>query len=71
MMSSPEQRLEAFRQLPLRAQLAFLAASRANPEIASNPDYLEKLKRAHAECLAAASPAQQKAYEQAIALLTD
>ncbi|MDY6781361.1 MAG: hypothetical protein SW833_02205 [Cyanobacteriota bacterium] len=69
-MSSLEQRLQVFRKLPLRAQLAFIAASGANPTIAKNQTYLEQLKRIHAECLAAASPEQQKAYQRAIDLLS-
>ncbi|MDY7014939.1 MAG: hypothetical protein SVX43_15350 [Cyanobacteriota bacterium] len=69
-MSSLEQRLQAFRQLPLRAQLALIAASSANPEIAKNQTYLERLKRIHAECLAAATPEQQQAYERAVELLS-
>jgi|GEM_PF-1071520 len=69
-MSSLEKRLAAFRQLPLRAQLAFIASSRTTPELARNPDYIESLKRVHAECLAAATPEQLKTYEKAIAILT-
>jgi hypothetical protein len=43
-MSSLEKRLEAFRQLPLRAQLALIASTRVNPILAQNQDYIEGLE---------------------------
>ncbi len=60
-----EKRLEAFRQLPLRAQLALIASTRANPVLAKNQAYLEALERIHAECLQASTPQQREAYEKA------
>jgi hypothetical protein len=69
-MSSLEQRLDAFRQLSLPAQLVLIVAAKLNPEMATDRDYLEKLKRIHAQCLAAATSEQQKAYENAIEALT-
>lgn len=69
-MSSLEKRLDAFRQLPLRAQLALIASSRATPQLAQNQDYINSLKRIHAECLARATPEEQRVYEKAIATLT-
>lgn len=69
-MSSLEKRLEAFRQLPLRAQLALIASSRANPVLGKNQEYIEGLERVHAECLQASTPQQKSAYEKAKANLT-
>ena len=69
-MSSLEKRLEAFRQLPLRAQLALIASSRANPVLGKNQEYIEGLERVHAECLEASTPQQKSAYEKAKANLT-
>lgn len=68
-MSSLEKRLAAFRQLPLRAQLAFIASSRANPVLAKNQEYIEGLERVHTECLQTSTPQQKSAYEQAKANL--
>lgn len=69
-MSSLEQRLEAFRQLPLRAQLAMIASTRANPVLVKNQEYLEGLERIHAECLDASTPQEKVAYEKAKEKLT-
>jgi hypothetical protein len=69
-MSSLEKRLEAFRQLPLRAQLALIASTRSNPVLAKNQEYIEDLERVHAECLQAATPQQKAAYEKAKTNLT-
>lgn len=63
-MSSIEKRLEAFRQLPLRAQLAFIASTRNNPVLSQNQEYIESLEQIHDECLRSASPEQRAAYEQ-------
>ena len=68
-MSSLEKRLEAFRLLPLRAQLAMIAASKANAVLAQNQEYLNSLENIHAECLAAATPQQKAAYEKALGLM--
>ncbi|MBD2101730.1 hypothetical protein [Leptolyngbya sp. FACHB-261] len=68
-MASLEQRLEAFRKLPLKAQLAFIAATRSNPILSQNQDYLEGIERVHAECLQAATPEQQATYAKARASL--
>ena len=69
-MSSLEKRLEAFRQLPLRAQLALIASTRNNPVLAKNQDYIEGLEGVHAECLQASTPQQKAEYEKAKANLT-
>jgi len=69
-MSSLEKRLDAFRQLPLRAQLALIASTRANPVLARNQEYLEALDRIHSECLQASTPPQRAEYEKAQANLT-
>lgn len=69
-MSSLEKRLDAFRQLPLRAQLALIASTRANPVLGKNPEYLDGLERIHAECLEASTPQQKAVYEKAKANLT-
>ncbi len=64
-MSAPNQRLEVFRQLPLRAQLATIAASKANQILSQNQEYIASIEQIHAECLAAATPAEKKAYQKA------
>ncbi len=69
-MSSLEKRLEAFRQLPLRAQLALIASSRVNPVLGKNQEYIQGLERVHAECLLSATPQQRLAYEKARENLT-
>lgn len=68
-MSSRETRLEAFRQLPLRAQLALITATCVNPVLGKNQEYIENLERIHAECLRAATFEQKAAYEQAKAYI--
>jgi hypothetical protein len=69
-MSSLEKRLEAFRQLPLRAQLALIASTRANPVLAKNQEYIAGLERIHAECLETSTSQQRVAYEKAKGNLT-
>lgn len=69
-MSSIEKRLEAFRQLPLRAQLTLIASTRNSPVLSQNQDYIGSLERIHAECLRSSTPEQKAAYEQAKADLT-
>ena len=64
-----EKRLHAFRQLPLRAQFALIASTRANPVLGKNQDYLEALEQIHAECLQALTPQQRAEYENAKANL--
>ncbi len=64
-MSSLENRLDVFRQLPLRAQLALIASTRANLILVKNQEYLESLERIHAECLQMATSEQKLVYEKA------
>ena len=64
-MSSLEKRLEAFRKLPLRAQLAMIASTKANPVLAQNQEYIDSLERIHSECLAVATSEQKEAYKKA------
>ena len=64
-MSNLEKRLEAFRQLPLRAQLALIASTRSNPVLVENIKYIEGLERIHAECLLSSTHQQKAAYEEA------
>ncbi len=64
-MSSLENRLQAFRQLPLRAQLTLIASTRNNPVLSQNQEYIESLESIHAECLNAATPEQKAEYEKA------
>lgn len=70
-MSSPEKRQEVFRQLPLRAQLATIAASKANKILSQNQEYIASLEQIHAECLAAATPAERQVYQQAQDILNN
>ena len=63
-MSSLEKRLEVFRQLPLRAQLATILSSKANAVLSQNRDYIASLERIHQECLANATPQEKKIYQQ-------
>ena len=51
--------------MPLRAQLAMINSTKANPVLAENRDYIEKIESIHGQCLAAATPEAQKAYEKA------
>ena len=69
-MSNLEKRLEAFRQLPLRAQLDLIASTRSNAVLAQNTEYIEGLERVHAECLLASTPEQKAVYEEAKVNLT-
>lgn len=69
-MSDLEKRLEAFRKLPLQAQLALIASTRANPVLAQNTEYIEGLERVHAECLLSSTSEQRAKYEKARANLT-
>ena len=62
---SMENRLAAFRKLPLRAQLALINSTRDNPVLSQNREYLENLERIHNECLNSATPEQKIAYEKA------
>lgn len=63
-MSSIEKRLEAFRKLPLRAQLTLIASTRNNPVLSQNQEYIQSLEQIHTECLSSATPEQKAAYEQ-------
>jgi len=69
-MSSIEKRLQAFRELPLRAQLTLIASTRNNPVLSQNQEYIESLEQIHAECLSSSTPEQKAAYEQAKVNLT-
>ena len=62
-MSSLEKRLEAFRQLPLRAQLSLINSTASNEVLSQNQEYLQSLNRIHQECLNSATPDQKAAYE--------
>ncbi|MEC4985138.1 MAG: hypothetical protein SAJ37_15805 [Oscillatoria sp. PMC 1068.18] len=64
-MSSLEKRLSAFRQLPLKAQLTMINATKANAVLAQNQEYLASLEQIHEECLQKATLEAQKAYEKA------
>ena len=70
-MSSLEKRLEVFRQLPLRAQLATILSSKANSVLSQNQEYIASLERIHQECVAAATPQAQKIYQQSATNLKD
>ncbi len=61
-MSSLEKRLEAFRQLPLRAQLSLINSTASNEILSQNQEYLQSLNRIHNECLNSATPEQKAAY---------
>jgi hypothetical protein len=63
-MSDETTRQAVFRRLPLRAQQAFIAATRSNPELAKDTEYLETLERIHRECVAEATPAQLAQYDK-------
>ena len=69
-MSSETKRLEVFRKLPLRAQLATIASSKANSVLSRNKDYIASLEQIHAECLAAATPEEKRAYQKARDILS-
>ncbi|MDJ0570791.1 MAG: hypothetical protein QNJ53_17350 [Pleurocapsa sp. MO_192.B19] len=64
-MSSLEQRLAVFRQLPLRAQLAMITSSKANNLLNQNQEYIVSLEEIHAECLATATLEEKLAYQKA------
>ena len=68
-MSSLEQRLAVFRQLPLRAQLATITSSKANKVLSQKQDYIASLEKIHAESLAAATEEQKLLYQKAKELL--
>jgi hypothetical protein len=69
-MSSLSHRLAVFRQLPLRAQLATITATKANSLLSQKQDYIDSLEQIHAESLASATEAQRLVYQQAKELLT-
>lgn len=69
-MLSMEKRLAAFRQLPLRAQLALITSTRNNPVLSQNQEYMANLERIHAECLSSSNLEQKTYYERAKANLT-
>ncbi|GAB4540092.1 MAG: hypothetical protein Tsb0014_31090 [Pleurocapsa sp.] len=68
-MSSEEKRLEVFRKLPLRAQLATIASSKANSVLNKNQNYIASLEQIHAECLAAATTEEKRSYQRASDIL--
>ena len=70
-MSSLEKRLAVFRKLPLRAQLATIASSKANETLSKNKIYIASLEEIHAECLADATPEQKLAYDKSKELMMD
>ena len=70
-MSSLEKRLEVFRKLPLRAQLATILSSKANSVLSQNREYIDSLERIHQECLDSATPQAKKIYQQSVAQLRD
>ena len=51
--------------------LATIASTKANPILAQNSEYIDRLKQVHSQCLGAATPQQRETYYQAIANLTD
>ncbi len=64
-MSSIEKRLEVFRKLPLRAQLATIISSKANPILNQNQNYIASLEQIHQASLATATPEEKQAYLKA------
>ena len=68
-MSSIEKRLAVFRQLPLRAQLATIASTKANKVLRQNKEYIASLEQIHAECLNVATIEQKATYNKAKELL--
>lgn len=68
-MSSLEKRLAVFRKLPLRAQLATISSTKANAVLAGNQEYIDRLEKIHAECLAKANPREKLSYDKAKELL--
>ena len=69
-MSSLEKRLNVFRQLPLRAQLATITASKSNKVLSQKPDYIASLEKVHAESLAAATEQERITYQKSQDLLS-
>ena len=70
-MSSLEKRLAVFGKMPLRAQLAMIASSKANKTLNQNQNYIASLEKVHAECLAEASPEAKLVYKKSQALLAE
>jgi hypothetical protein len=68
-MSSLSQRLAVFRQLPLRAQLATIASTKANTVLCQKHDYIASLEQIHAESLEKATAAEKLVYQRAKDLL--
>jgi len=64
-----EKRLSVFRQLPLRAQLAMITASKSNPILSQKTDYIASLEQIHQESLASATEQEKIAYQKAKFLL--
>jgi hypothetical protein len=69
-MSSLSQRLAVFRQLPLRAQLATITATKANSVLSLKHDYIASLEQIHAESLGKATETEKLVYQQAKDLLS-
>ncbi|MGB5712196.1 MAG: hypothetical protein WBM44_14955 [Waterburya sp.] len=69
-MSSLEKRLAVFRQLPLRAQLATITASKSNAVLSQKPGYIADLEKIHAESLAVATEQEKMTYQKAKDLLS-
>ena len=63
-MSPLAKRLEVFRKLPLRAQLAMIASSKANSILSKNQDYIASFEQIHAECLAVATLEEVRVYQK-------
>jgi hypothetical protein len=68
-MTSLEQRLAAFRQLPLRAQLAMIASTKANNVLSQKKDYIASLEQIHAESLGKAAEPEKLIYQKSQDLL--
>ncbi len=68
-MSSLEKRLAVFRQLPLKAQLAMITASKSNQILNQKLEYIASLEKVHAESLAAATEQERITYQKAKYLL--
>jgi hypothetical protein len=68
-MSSLSQRLAVFRQLPLRAQLATIASTKANTVLCQKYDYIASLEQIHAESLEKATEGEKLVYQRAKDLL--
>ena len=70
-MSSLEQRLAVFRQLPLRAQLTTIISTKSNQVLSQNQEYIANLEKIHAESLATATEPEKLAYHKSKSLLED